>query len=89
MWFFEVASPKITIRIFKFVWEIGKCSHLREKRGGADAFENDPPFMSKGTVLCVYIQPCVCTAVDLTLDLLNLELSRVYSCIYSLGTRSL
>ena len=26
-----------------------KCSHLREK-GGADAFENDPPFMSKGTV---------------------------------------
>jgi hypothetical protein len=21
-----------------------KCSHLREKGGGADAFENDPPF---------------------------------------------
>jgi hypothetical protein len=27
-----------------------KCSHLREKRGGADAFENDPPFRNKGTV---------------------------------------
>ena len=40
-----------------------------EKRGGADAFENDPPFMSKGTVLCVYTQPCVYTAVDLNLDL--------------------
>ena len=39
------------------------------KRGGADAFENDPPFMSKGTVLCVYTQPCVYTAVDLNLDL--------------------
>jgi hypothetical protein len=29
-----------------------KCSHLREK-GGADAFENDPSFISKGTV-CEY-----------------------------------
>jgi hypothetical protein len=32
-----------------------KCSHLREKGGGADAFENDPSFIflkkiSKGTV---------------------------------------
>jgi hypothetical protein len=27
-----------------------KCSHLREKGGGVDAFENDPPFRSKPTV---------------------------------------
>jgi hypothetical protein len=26
-----------------------KCSHLRET-GAADAFKNDPPFVSKGTV---------------------------------------
>jgi hypothetical protein len=28
-----------------------KCSHLREKGGGADAFENEPSVISKPTVL--------------------------------------
>ena len=59
------------------------------KRGCADAFENDPPFMSKGTVLCVYTQPCAYTAVDLNLDLdLHVLSTRVQLCLF-IGTRSL
>jgi hypothetical protein len=38
------------------------CAH-------ADYFEKDLPFTSKGTVLCVYTQPCVYIAVDLNLVL--------------------
>jgi hypothetical protein len=53
-----------------------KCSHLRElfiimnnkkqhsfrKRGGADAFENDPPFRSKGSVL-YYVALCIAVSI--------------------------
>ena len=61
------------------------------QRGCADAFENDPPFIRKETVLCVYTQPCVYTTVDLNLDpLLNLDLlpnlvhvsARVYTAAF-------
>ena len=65
------------------------------KRGNADDFENDPPFMSKCTVLCVYIQPCVYTAVDLiNLDLqlycavLNVCTTVEPRCMYRLFTRA-
>jgi hypothetical protein len=27
------------------------------KKGGVDAFENDPSFMRKGTVYCIEVQP--------------------------------
>jgi hypothetical protein len=116
MWFFEVAIPETTIRIFKSVWKIlpiqpitqtwekhqhppfffRRWEHFSKigSRGSiwncgitettradfwnmfSSSFENDPPFMSKKIVLCMYTQPRVYTAVlvlvDLNLDLLNL-----------------
>jgi hypothetical protein len=36
----------------------------------SSSFENDPPCVSKETILCVCTQPCVYTYVDLNLDLL-------------------
>jgi hypothetical protein len=41
------------------------------KTGGADAFENDPPFKSKGTVrtnLCRKLEPELASAPDRGLD---------------------